>query len=1796
MAGANYPLPQLNLEHRKIAAIELVAMPKSTLQGMSVIQDKDTARRGICETQPLKNGIPQLNGTSDPRLGSFAPNVTCETCKQRYPECPGHFGHIELVEPMFNYCYFRVITMLLKTICKNCGNSLIDTTNLKYGDAVRMSKPRFRLRALSQLCRTTCMATVKPGGDGEARQGCNHVQPKVRRTEGTLAYDLIYTLEGGATETRTWYAKDILALFNKVSPDHWKFLGFNPDRNRDLRDRSQKGCHPTDFLVEVFPVPPLHVRPSVSFKGGAASEDDLTHILIQIIRYNKELRTKIEGGREHEIDLSRRALQLHIACLVNNTSTLFKERAQSRQGRAMKSIAERLKGKQGRVRQHLMGKRVEFCARTVITGDPNVEVDQVGVPRSIAMTLSFPERVTHYNRERLQKMVLRGHDVYPGANSVIMPNGDRVWTKDRKDLSKIPLNIGTIVERHMMDNDVVLFNRQPTLHRMSMMGHRVRVLPFNTFRLNLSVTTPYNADFDGDEMNLHLPQSLLTKAELIEMMMVPKNFINPGKACPVMGIVQDSLAGGLLLSKRDTFLEKHMFQNLAMWIEGWSHLPTPAVLKPRPLWTGKQIFTMALPRVSLETNDEKESPDSSSHGALMTPSDISVLIRQGELIHGTITKKHVGSSMNSLIHIIVNLEGADACKDFMISVQRITAFFLIHHSFSVGIKDSVPNEQAVKEVADLLNKADVAVAEICRNALEGDVKDRRGKTLVEAFEGAINTKLNECREGSGKKVLEKHSRNNGFKIMFRCGSKGNEMNTAQIGALVGQQNCMGKRIEFAFRRRTLPHFVRDDYGAESKGYIKNSYIKGLTPWEFFFHAMAGREGLIDTACKTADTGYIQRRIVKMTEDLHVAYDGTVRNSTNQVLQFVYGEDGLDGPKVEQKQDLSFVAWGYAKLAQEMKYEINDDGTVLPSFGGDYMAPSVRRFFRENPMCYQDLMKEYTDFVKERDQFRAGFGNEKRTDFGLAVNFQRLIRLAQQKFGLGRHGQISDLNPITVIQRVNELLTQIERYLPTYLRNNDNVWTRERLDFSLRSFRLTAHAYLNSRRVLRTWRLDKNAFEWLVGEIATRFQAALVAPGEMVGAIAAQSCGEPATQMTLNTFHHAGIASKNVTLGVPRLKEIINVTRNPKITNMTIYLRPEYAQSEKTATEALQEIEYVRLGHLVTRMEIHYDPDPMNTVIEEDQDFVREDWDMTIMDDETRERRLKMRENASRFILRLILDKRKISVLNIEPSVLAEKIRAVETRFHIEHADMNAETPCLRLRIEDESDSIKMAAAAQAEGREANLQDTVEFLRLASKDLLDTIHICGIPGIVKGFLTEDKSREVMDPVTGEFKKSSGWYIETEGTSLLRVLGMPKVDSRRTMTNKITEVFEVLGIEATMRSLPKEMLLVYSKYNVDVNHRHFLILAEMMTTRGHLTALTRQGIARTDAGPLMRATYEQQLEVLMEGAAYGELDNMRGVSANIMLGQQIRGGTGMFELHLDEVAIQDATTQENAARAQGIDNVYIDTRSSYMTRTTEVGRTPFMHETRGGVAGMSVSPSQAAVLQNVPALVSPALTVGGALATGISAASPMFQLGGLDAPHSGVASSAGRSSVYVPHTQSIAAPISPGVTPGVASTNYAPLSSAGFVMPRSPVMRSPGLATSNYVPSGASNTEISHPVGAVGVSPAFQTPQSPRYDLASNIPARNAPTSPFFSSHATQSPSANMSPAHSDRPRSTLYGPSGRQPGQGQGSHAYVPASPQYTPTGFQSTRQPGASGSVVPPHSQQYHPQTPPPPDSPNYQP
>ncbi|KAH9466080.1 hypothetical protein MJO29_007760 [Puccinia striiformis f. sp. tritici] len=1730
---------------RRVRTIQFGIMSPEEIKGFSVarIEHPETYEEG---------GIhPKVGGLSDPRMGTIDRNMKCQTCGEDMSTCPGHFAHIELARAVYHVGFLNRVKKILESVCVQCAKLKSDVATDPALELIarRIKDPKKRFAAVHQLCRGKNICEADPGDDKadnpdepipddqapKGHGGCGHAQPQIRKEglkmflqytkrKGEEDEDGVGTLAG--TERKPLPAADAHSILRRISDEDLKILGLHADEAR-----------PEWMILTVLPIPPPPVRPSIAMDGGATrGEDDLTYKLAEVIKANQAVRKfESEGAPAHVITEFETLLQWHIATYMDNDLP-GQPQALQKSGRPIKSLRARLKGKEGRLRGNLMGKRVDFSARTVITGDPNLQLDQVGVPYSMARNLTYPERVTPYNISYLQDLVQNGPTEYPGARYVVRDTGDRIDLRYNKRADTF-LQYGWIVERHLKDGDYVLFNRQPSLHKMSMMSHRIKLMPYSTFRLNLSVTPPYNADFDGDEMNLHVPQSEETRAELAQIAWVPRNIVSPQANKPVMGIVQDTLCGVRKFTLRDCFIDRDFVQNILLWVPGWDGVvPPPAILKPKPLWTGKQILSMCIPKgINLLRDDENQTS--------MPIADRGLWIEDGEIIYGVVDKKCVGASQGGLIHVIFREKGPQVTRGLFSGIQMVVNYWLLHHGFTIGIGDTVPDKATMEAITNFISEAKREVSETISLAQEDKLQPEPGMTIRESFEAKVNRALNTARDNAGRSAEQSLKDDNNVKQMVTAGSKGSFINISQMSACVGQQSVEGKRIPYGFKYRTLPHFTKDDYSPESRGFVENSYLRGLTPQEFFFHAMAGREGLIDTAVKTAETGYIQRRLLKALEDVMVTYDGTVRNSLGDIVQFVYGEDGVDGGTVEY-QNLDSVRLSNDKFDRKFRVDVTDPRH-------DYKAGVLQVGLNDSSLSLQSILDaEWKQLCEDRETLRKFIFTDGNGRKPLPVNIRRIIQNAQQIFHIDFR-KPSDLPPQEIIQMVNDLCDRL------IVVRGDDALSRAAQENCTLLFRILLRSNFATRRVLEEFHLNREAFEWVLGEIEARFNQSLAAPGEMCGTLAAQSIGEPATQMTLNTFHYAGVSSKNVTLGVPRLKEIINVATNIKTPSLTVYLNENVANDIEAAKDIQTELAHTSLKTVTASTQIIYDPNPKSTVVEEDLDFV--DAFFAVPDDEV-EAQL---DSQSPWLLRLELDRAKMLDKKLSMSFVASRIGEVfKSDLFIIWSEDNAEKLIIRCRAMQSSEVEK-------DDDEGQVEEDV-FLREIDQ-MLGSISLRGVVGIQRVFMLQHNVNYITH--TGEFERKTEWVLETDGINLKEVLCVDGVDPIRTVSNNCVEILTVLGVEAARASLLKELRNVIEFDGSYVNYRHLALLCDLMTNRGSLMAITRHGINRADTGPLMRCSFEETVEILMDAAALGEKDHCTGVAENVLLGQLAPMGTGAFDVALDLEMLKDVVIDHRLPDAGEI----MGGRYADGAMTPGGGMTPYAEfgDTRTPAGRFEDGP--------VPhAMFSPIITAGaddgfggsndiyggyggqspygagGGTSPGYSPSSPSYNPAASPAytPTSPTWSGAspwvasGTSPGYSPTSPRMNAssprfsPASPNFSP--ASPNFSPASPA--FSPTSPSFSpaSPRFSPSspNYSPAGLATSPRYSPT-----SPAM-SPSSPKYSPAS--PAFS-PASPKYSP-ATQRWSP-QSPAFS--PASPKYSPA---------SPAYSPTSPQYSPTSPQTSPQ------------------------------
>jgi DNA-directed RNA polymerase subunit A' len=636
---------------------------------------------------------------------------------------------------------------------------------------------------------------------------------------------------------------------------------------------------PESLILTLMPISPVTVRPSITLETGERSEDDLTHKLVDIVRINDRLKENIDlGAPDFIIEDLWELLQYHVATYFDNELTGVPP-ARHRSGRILKTLSQRLKTKEGRFRGNLAGKRVNFCSRTVISPDPMINIDEVGVPEVVAKELTIPVRVNEGNIEKIKSFVLNGPNKWPGANYLIRPDGRRKKITDvNKEEIGEEITPGYVIERHISNGDIALFNRQPSLHRMSIMAHKIRVMPFRTFRLNLCVCAPYNADFDGDEMNLHIPQTEEAQIEAENLMSVQKNIRSPRFSGPIIGAIRDHVSGLYLLTKDERKFSREEVIELVRPIDIDIEIPEKESM------TGREIFSLFLPK-DFSMEFKSKSGDF-------------VDIKNGKLIEGTIDKAGIGAEGGKIIDRIEKVYGSEVAKKFIFSITRLAIEFLMKKGFSISISDQDLSEKAREEIKDVVEKIRKDVDENIRKFNKGELKTVGGRTPRESLDHVIKIIVRNGLNDT-QKILEKHIKDNSTLVMVKSGARGDLVNIVQTAAMVGQEMIMGERVDKGYYQRVFPHFKMGDISLESTGFVAHGFKEGLSVFEFFFDAMNSRESLMDKSLKTRHSGYMERRLVGALQDLKVEYDGTIRDGMNRIVQFVPGEDGLDPSKIER---------------------------------------------------------------------------------------------------------------------------------------------------------------------------------------------------------------------------------------------------------------------------------------------------------------------------------------------------------------------------------------------------------------------------------------------------------------------------------------------------------------------------------------------------------------------------------------------------------------------------------------------------------------------------------------------------------------------------------------------------------------------------------------------------------------------------------------------------------------------------------------------------------------------------------
>ncbi|XP_049872941.1 DNA-directed RNA polymerase I subunit RPA1 [Pectinophora gossypiella] len=1597
-------------------------------------------------------GNPNKGGLYDSALGPARDRYeACGTCHNTMLHCPGHFGHIELPLVVVNPLFMKTIYTLFRICCLKCFKIQMDDKlkfilklQLQLLDAGHVTaaldldnfigdvkeyrtdsspeKPNKTIRKYQKLLKKSdpVTETFQSKNTDKLRTRIMNNYFRAINTAKNCMYCRNKLIKVTTSDNKIMYniSSEVGKGVKILMPDEiQKYCSAIAENDEDILAYCIPVLKHTNvkpatnlFFMELIPVLPPCVRPC-NFLQGELIEHPQTNVYKSILQSAYCARAVLQvlsaADQQKAIDSldqqPRQAYEsvmgktpaekLHSAWqeLQKHVNQLLSCEGQGLSSQGLKQIIEK---KTGVIRMHMMGKRVNFAARSVITPDPNVDIDEIGIPDAFALKLTYPVPVTEWNVDELRKMVINGPNKHPGAEKLEIENGRVIRIppdsiQKRKSLAKrllTPEEFKTsglkIVHRHLVNGDVLILNRQPSLHKPSMMAHRARILKGEkTLRLHYANCKSYNADFDGDEMNAHFPQNEIARSEAYNIMSVRKQYLVPKDGTPLSGLIQDHVISGVKMSLRGAFFNKSDYQQLVFQAlsnhKGEIKLLPPTILKPVMLWSGKQILSTIIinsipkgkPCLSLSGKAKISSKAWQKEPArpwkaggtpftdLNTMTEAEVVIRKGELLCGVLDKTHYGATPYGLVHCMYELYGGDSSSAVLSAFSKVFTFYLQWIGFTLGVKDILVVDEADKNRDDFIclvrqagKLAAAKATELPVDVDESTVKNTIGEMLIKdpKFRANLDRQYKTMLDGHtnninkaclGEGLLEKFPYNN-LQLMVQSGAKGSTVNTMQISCLLGQIELEGKRPPLMISGRSLPSFPPYDISPRAGGFIDGRFMTGIQPQEFFFHCMAGREGLIDTAVKTSRSGYLQRCLIKHLEGLTVAYDHTVRDADGSVIQFAYGEDGLDVLKCQffKKGQFEFLdvnsnAVVTKSVLKKLKEDV-DSKTISKSIkslkkwkkkNGDPFAK-----VRTSPFAQFSILarKEIELDDMPTDQTRDPFYWE------LEKKWRSLSDEEKQEYKRKSCPDPlpSKMSPEYKFGVINE---QLDGIIQSYLKNRQETLYSEYT--------------------------EKDKF---VEVMNAKYLASMAAPGEPVGLLAAQSIGEPSTQMTLNTFHFAGRGDMNVTLGIPRLREILmTASAKLKTPNMDIPFRDDISDSTKKVENLRRKLNRVTVNDVLEKIDVQCEivtnPDrklqttmrfqflphsqyktqyavkPQQIIKHMQNNFFDEMFIMIrkqakatcgVLWSEEKEKKRRVVNDDEDEGDESPADSKPTATADSDSSddegpnedddntdVRIRKKRAEEQEYEDPESEEEEKSDDEVDLVDEPRQSDDIVEVNKDEITAADsraMSNVVENIKSATNYTFDTKRHqwCELTVMLPiAFLKVDLSQALRDAAMKSVihevknikraitnKEKNVLYLKTEGINIVQMSKYNHLlDLNKLYSNDIHAIANTYGIEAANKVIIKEIQNVFNVYGIAVDPRHLTLVADYMTYNGIFEPMSRKGM-ESSTSPLQQMSFESSLIFLKEAVLNAKKDNIRSASSCLMLGQPCRSGTGAFSL--------------------------------------------------------------------------------------------------------------------------------------------------------------------------------------------------------------------------------------------------------------------------------------------------------------
>lgn len=1454
----------MNIEpYTKVTGIEFTVFGNQAVKKYSCF---DTL--GVTEVEVGNGEEPKKNGLLDLRMGTSNSSQICSTCNMKSSEngCCGHFGHINLEKPMYHIGFMQYVIKILSVVCPKCGTLRVTKSNEEIVEKLGNVTGRKRLDMLVEMTKDVKFC-ARPN------VGCKRPLPKIKRflDKNEARLDIVFEFDNvdknqqGKKDSKYQEAfdvQDVYDILKKISNEDCILMGINPDKVR-----------PEDLIYLTFPVLPVACRPSAKIDNtvGTLRVDDLTSFLNNIVNANKDIKNEkdnLSSKNIEDLEHKARLLQLKLVGYYDNDVTGLP--LGETYGTKKKSLTKRLETKEGRFRNNLMGKRVDYSARTVVGPDPCISINEVRIPVYVAKILTFPEYVTSQNIEQLRKCIENGPDNYPGANSISYLDESGQYKKfiisNSKEKKRKDIKEGDIVDRHLVDGDYVLFNRQPSLHKYSMMAHKVKVINnqrYATFGLNIGITSPYNADYDGDEMNITIPRSIQSQLELEYLGNVKKHIVSVKSSKPLVGCKLDAIVGAYVLTHFDIKIKRNDMMNILAVLEIPEGKKEEFTNLTKEEYTGKELYSMIIPS-KVNVNNK-------------------IKIENGHIIKGDLVKSFLGDDeANSLIRLIYDLYDDEEARKFFDNAQRLTNNFNMYNGFTTSFSDIAIKKDLYKNIHDMIKTAVMK-----SNLYTTEVENDPASCTVDVFERNMSNALSAIRADVGDVIIKTFKDDNKLSIMKNSGavSKIKADVICKNLILEAQHQVDGSRIRKVDGRRSQPYFNRDLETSYERGFNQHGFIYGLTLPELINNCITARKGLIDARLKTAESGYVERKLVKNMEDFHVAYDGTVRDVYERVIQYVCGETGIN-PIYQYVYNMDTINMTYDEIR---KKEIFTDEELKEQ---NYTKEENEDYYEE----LIDLRNEVIECKKRTSIKNLQIGDISK--FLTLVNINKISNI----INVGKKG--TKLEPRYIEEEIDKFLDhEKSTIIIGKVQNHSEIIKNE--DKIKTVLKLLLKEYLSPKRCIYEHKMSKETFDTIIDTLKHDVKNNLVLPGEMVGVIAGETICEYITQENLRSYHLTGVGTKTVEIsGFQRISEILNNTKENKSQIMNIKFEKDYQLNTKFAEKIRAYLKETLLKEIRDDIKIYYDPK---------LEYMKEDNIKSAFNIENEDSGITKDLKRLPWLVRIYLNKEQLLSKNIQMvDILTQMAVAWEGRLSSKH-------------LKDTMKFIKVIDQCGITSNDDNDDKPVIHFRFSMREydinilhnlidnFIDNINIKGVSNIVDSNVEEELL--IVDGADGKPSTIKEVEVKTNGINMKEIRNLKHVDLNRTYINNINQIYNLYGIEAAKSAIIDEL---NTQTSGKVNFNHLSILIDYMTREGYVISVDRNGLKKTKASLLSKISFEKPIDQIINAAVFNEYDECKGVSSRIMTGQIINGGTGICKVLLDTNMVLNSSQKEiNDTKTEYID---------------------------------------------------------------------------------------------------------------------------------------------------------------------------------------------------------------------------------------------------------------------------------------